>query len=206
VQNAILVIAGPSVWEPAIRRPAIALQIVSTSLGSLGLAIFVAGVAALFGHLPLWVVGISALTVAVVAIVKPTWKPFSSTWMIPQGWARAGPIAYSSIFGALLGFAIVTRLPGAAFYVLLAYGLSSSQLLMVAIPFVTFALARAVPYSAIGLLRKSNHGFLSNMNRISHLSKHARTWEMVALGLMAVPALGPCPVKWCTTSTTSSTD
>jgi len=43
-----------------------------------------------------------------------------SRWMVPRQWARMGTTAYAACFGAVLGTGVVTLLPSAALYALLA--------------------------------------------------------------------------------------
>lgn len=113
----------------------------------------------IFGHLPLWVVGIAALTSALIGGgVVPIRLP-ESGWRIPQSWVRFGHAAYAALFGGILGLGFLTAIPSIGFYALLAWGLAAPGWQAVVPVFGAFGVSRALPllFSAMGAKRRQGY-------------------------------------------------
>jgi hypothetical protein len=103
---------------------------------------FVATAAGKVIALPWAVVVFSALGAAVLTLGGVS--PPTSRWRVPRGWAYAGDLPYSALFGVILGVGVLTLVGSYGFFVILlgsAYGG-----LAWAIPsFSAFAFARMLP-------------------------------------------------------------
>ena len=115
-------------------------------IGAVAVGLSLHTFANVFGHLPFRVIGLVALASALIGSgVVPLPFP-ESTWRIPRGWARLGHVAYSGLFGGILGAGILTALPSVGFYALLAWGLAATGWQPVVVAFGAFSAGRGIPF------------------------------------------------------------
>ncbi len=86
----------------------------------------------------------SAAAIALQAVLHLRMAPPGSRWMVPRQWARFGTTAYAACFGFALGTGVMTLLPSAALYALLALAESAPRWWQSYVIMVTFAAARGV--------------------------------------------------------------
>lgn len=100
-------------------------------------------------NLPLQAVGVVALWSAASGAGLVPFRLPGSGWQVPQKWGKVGDKAYGWLFGVILGFGWLTRLPSVGFYALVAWGLASPSWLNVWVVCLSFAVGRALPFLAI---------------------------------------------------------
>jgi len=95
-------------------------HVLATLTGSALTASALIAVAHVEGRLPLAAVGTVCLLAAAAVAADPRLPAPGSRWMVPREWARFGPTGYAAAFGLVLGTGVVTMMPSAALYAMLA--------------------------------------------------------------------------------------
>jgi hypothetical protein len=115
-------------------------------------------IGALAGPLPSALVGSLCLCAAVAILTNvPT---VTANWMVPREWARFGYVGYAAAFGATLGAGLITVVPSAGFWALLAFAEAAKPATTAVAVLMIFGLVRGllmlaivIPYIASGVWR-----------------------------------------------------
>lgn len=94
---------------------------------------------------------VAAVGLASVVLVVLRGHLPSSSWRIPVAWTRFGPVRYAGAFGFILGLGLLTAVPGAAFYALLAWAASAESWTSVASASIAFGLARGLTVVGVAI-------------------------------------------------------
>lgn len=105
----------------------------------------------MLGTAPAATVGWVALaTMASASGLLPVRFP-QSKWQVPREWLRFGWVAFTALFGFMLGTGVMTAIASPGFYVLLAWGLAVSHWDSLWPVFMSFGVARALPLLIVAL-------------------------------------------------------
>lgn len=152
---------------------------------AIGMMAFIVG--QLVWHPSSSLVGIAALGCCVVGWRGDLLRLPSSRWRVPQGWARAGYLAYATAFGWVLGMGLLTAAASVGYYALLAYAWTARSWFGVVVVFASFGLARGIPLGlAVWRGRTSRSGPYDIVQATSSLIK--RLWPIEWALLLVVGA------------------
>lgn len=87
------------------------------------------------------------VVVALGAAASAAWMQMpvpGSGWMVPRSWVRIGRLPYVFVFGVILGFGLLTSLPGIGFLPLMAFA-ASAEWGWGAAAMLVFGLSRSLP-------------------------------------------------------------
>ena len=136
-------VARPLVQGAQLMRTvaAAAAHTVALLAGSAAVAAALVLSARVAAHLPAHGLAV-VCALAAVAVAARVPVP-GSRWMVPREWARIGTVAYSAAFGLALGTGVMTLLPSAALYALLAAAQAAPAAWQAFALLLCFAAARA---------------------------------------------------------------
>lgn len=138
------------------------------------------------GPMPAWSVATICLLAAVAVVAGPRARVPGSAWMVPREWARLHPTGYAAAFGVVLGTGVLTVLPSAALYALLAVAQSAPAWWQCLAVLLTFGAARA-GFTAILTMRSVT----GSTHPIAHVrGMHARAARAVPLEVGLTVMLG----------------
>jgi hypothetical protein len=148
------VTAAPSVeGHPAASTPLAAAFGAGAILGGLAAAAALHSVGSIAGRpSPIFLASVAAVA-SLVDVAKPLKLP-EVGFRIPRSWSRLGRRSSVGVFGAVLGFGLLTAVPAAGFYVLVLVSVAGSTWTASTAPFIGFALGRTV---AFAVARGSQH-------------------------------------------------
>lgn len=183
-------IAAPSVRGLRIEGAAINfLHVAGLVGGSIGLGAALFALGAMVGHVPIWIVTGLSFALAVTSVVRPNWRLLSSRWIIPKDWAKFGLYGYPMLFGLVLGFSVLTQLPDAGIYALLAYGSSTRVWLNVWPVFIAFGLAKSVPVWLVPFALGRPFKVMETIKLASRVAEGSRPLEVGALTALGLASL-----------------
>jgi hypothetical protein len=171
------VIASPPVGgfrSPTKRIVGATVYVIGLVVGAILMALTL-HTAASIAAIPLPMVGATAAAAVFIRAFPTRRRILGSRWRVPRRWGQFGHVPYAAVFGFSLGTGILTALPSAGYYSVLAWGVTAQAWERIWPVFLSFALARAVPMivssieSRRGGVYPSPHRFdalASSMSRI----------------------------------------
>lgn len=138
--------------------------------------------------LPSIVLGVMGVSLAVYVAYRPTSVLITSPWRVPRSWHQLGSSAFSSVFGAILGFGLLTSLPSSGFYMIVGWGLSASALGAALVVFFTYAVGRLLPLLVVAM-QAAFSGEYPETRRINLSSSHAHYAESSLLAATGIALL-----------------
>jgi len=189
------VVAGPlvqgarsraAVWATALAH------VVAMLVGSALTATAVAASARVLGPLPAVAVSATCVLAALALLGDPWLRLPGSRWMVPASWVRFGPGGHAALFGLALGSGVVTLVPSAGWYALLAVAQATSPWWTAFTVLTCFGAARAalVPLLTVWSARRGEHP-VARIAAVGAISGRLAAVETLLLGVLAVRALRP---------------
>jgi hypothetical protein len=158
--------------------------------GSALTAAVLAATARLLGPLPAGAVSAVCL-LAAVALRGSRWLRLpGSHWVVPWSWARFGHTGHAALFGLALGAGVVTLLPSAGWYALLAVAQAAPPWWAAFAVLLSFGAARGalVPLLTDWSARTGAHP-VTRIDALGRMAQRLVGVEMLLLAALAVEAV-----------------